>query len=652
MVSLGGTRLVLRSLVGTSVDERAAPAVGSGTRRLPVGAELDADGGVSFRVWAPATARVEIVLEGGAGAGSTGTLVAQEHGYHALTLREARAGTRYRFRLEGHDRLVPDPVSRFQPDGPHGSSEVIDPTRFAWTDGDWPGVSLAGQVIYEMHIGTFTAAGTWAMAAAQLPEVARLGVTVLEVMPVADFPGRFGWGYDGVCFFAPTRLYGRPDDFRGFVDRAHGLGLAVILDVVYNHAGPDGNYLEVFAPEYFTDRYATDWGKAINFDGPDAGPVREFFTSNAGYWIDEYHLDGLRLDATQSIFDSSRAHILLEVTRRVRAAARGRRTLVVAENEPQEAHLVRPASQGGYEIDAVWNDDFHHSAMVALTGRREAYYGDHGGTPQELLSAVKWGYLFQGQRYRWQEQNRGTPALDLPPARFVLFIQNHDQVANSVRGERVHALTSRGRLRALTALMLLAPGTPMLFQGQEFCASSPFLYFADHGERLGTCVRAGRAEFLRQFPSIASSEASESLADPAALATFERSKLAFAERDRAGHREVWVLHQDLLAIRRKDPTFRGQRPRGHDGAVLGAAAFALRIFGEGGDDRLLLVNLGPDLELSIAPEPLLAPPTGRRWSLMWSSETTRYGGGGAASLGAVWCLPGEATLVLHPEPCS
>jgi maltooligosyltrehalose trehalohydrolase len=632
--------------------DRDGGVVKRGGRRVPVGAEVRADGGVEFRLWAPAASQVEVVLEGGTGAGASGKLQPQACGYFALDMWEASAGTRYRFRLDGGESLRPDPASRFQPEGPHGPSEVVDPTRFAWTDGDWRGLSLEGQVIYEMHVGTFTAAGTWAAATRQLPDLADLGITLLEVMPVADFAGRFGWGYDGVCFFAPTRLYGGPDNFRGFVDRAHSLGLGVILDVVYNHAGPDGNYLAAFSPHYFTDRYATDWGTAINFDGPGAEPVREFFASNAGYWIDEYHLDGLRLDATQSIFDGSREHILAEVTRRVRAAARGRRTVVVAENEPQEARLLREPAQGGYGIDAVWNDDFHHSATVALTGRRQAYYSDHAGTPQELISAVKWGYLFQGQRYRWQDKGRGTPVLDVAPARFVTFIQNHDQVANSLRGERVHALTSGGRLRAMTALMLLAPGTPMLFQGQEFCASSPFLYFADHGGELGECVRAGRAEFLRQFPGIASPEASRTLADPVALSTFERSKLDFRERARGAHAAAWALHRDLLTMRREDPTFRAQRPRGVDGAVLGAAACAIRVFGEGGDDRLLLVNLGPDLELAIAPEPLLAPPAGRRWGVLWSSEATRYGGGGTAALDAVWCLPGEATVVLRPESCS
>ena len=264
-------------------------------------------------------------------------------------------------------------------------------------------------------------------------------------MPVADFPGRFGWGYDGVDLFAPTRLYGRPMDFRRFVDRAHALGIAVILDVVYNHFGPDGNYLNLFSAAYFTDRYDNEWGDAINFDGPDAGPVREFFLANAGYWIDEYHLDGLRLDATQQIFDRSDDHIIAAIVRQVRPAGRGRTIFVVGENEPQHARLVRPPESGGYGLDALWNDDFHHSAMVALTGRREAYYSDYRGRPREFVAAAKYGFLYQGQHYPWQRKARGTPALDLPAEWFVVFLQNHDQVANSGTGQRGHALTSPGR---------------------------------------------------------------------------------------------------------------------------------------------------------------------------------------------------------------
>jgi maltooligosyltrehalose trehalohydrolase len=622
-------------------------------RRLPVGAEVQATGGAHFRVWAPRRKRVEIVLESEAGARlSAFELTAEDNGYFSAFRPEVSDGALYRFRLDGDDSyLYPDPASRFQPAGPHGPSRVVDPSKFEWTDAGWRGRPLRGQVIYELHVGTFTPEGTLAAAARELRELADAGITVVELMPLADFPGRFGWGYDGVNVFAPTRLYGEPDDLRRFVDEAHRLGLSVILDVVYNHFGPDGNYLGQFSENYLTDRYDNEWGDALNFDDDGAAPVREFFTANAGYWIEEFHMDGLRLDATQQMFDASVEHILNAVGRAVRRAAKGRETIIVAENEEQEARLVRPAERGGYGLDGLWNDDFHHSARVAATGRNEAYYTDFAGRPQEFISAVKYGYLFQGQRFKWQRKRRGEPSLDVPPEAFVAYIQNHDQVANSATGERLHKLTSPGRFRALTALLLLAPSTPMLFQGQEFASSAPFLFFADHEEALSKLVCKGRADFLAQFRSAATKETRERLADPAARETFERCKLDLTERER--NRRAYDLHRDLLRLRREDRVFSAQRPRGVDGAVLGSEAFVLRFFGDdAGDDRLLVVNFGRDLHLDTAPEPLLAPPADSVWTILWSSESPRYGGGGTPPLEADdnWRIPGHAAVALAPAP--
>jgi maltooligosyltrehalose trehalohydrolase len=613
-----------------------------------VGAEVLPEGGAHFRVWAPRRRRVAVVLDGG----GEFRLEPEANGYFAGRVAAAGAGARYRFRLDDGERPYPDPASRFQPHGPHGPSQVIDPAAFRWTDGGWRGVPRQGQVVYELHVGTFTPEGTWEAAARQLPELAGLGVTVVEMMPVADFPGRFGWGYDGVDLFAPCRLYGTPDDLRRFIDRAHALGVGVILDVVYNHFGPDGNYVREFAEHYFTDRHTTDWGEPINYDGPDAGPVREFYVANAGYWIDEFHFDGLRLDATQNIYDDSADHILAAIARRVREAARGRATYLVAENEPQHVKLVRPPDRGGYGLDALWNDDFHHAARVALTGHNDAYYTDYLGTPQEFVSALKWGYLYQGQRYKWHKKRRGTPTFDQPPEAFVNFLANHDQVSNSARGIRPNQLSSPGRFRAMTALLLLAPGTPLLFQGQEFAASSPFYFFADHHEELAKQVRRGRAEFLSQFRGVSDPGIQKGLPDPHDPRTFERCKLDLTQRQ--AHAWAYELHRDLLRLRRDDPVFGRPRPRGLDGAVLGPSSFLIRYFGEGGDDRLLLVNLGRDLHLDPAPEPLLAPPEGKRWAVRWSSEAPRYGGGGTAppETDEGWCVPGEAALVLVPEEAS
>jgi maltooligosyltrehalose trehalohydrolase len=628
------------------------PAIDGGFpgRRLAVGAELLPAGITHFSVWAPSRRLVAIVLESGPGSPTTIEFEPQPGGYCAGQA-PAGAGTRYRYRLDADRTLYPDPASRFQPEGPHGPSEVVDPAAFLWTDADWPGVTRDGQVIYEMHIGTVTPEGTWAAAAKLLPALKDVGITVIEAMPVADFPGRFGWGYDGVNLFAPTRLYGRPDDFRTFVNTAHRLGLGVILDVVYNHLGPDGNYLGQFSPAYFSDRYKTDWGLAINFDGADSAPVREYFTANAAHWIAEYHLDGLRLDATQNIYDSSERNILADIGAACRRAAGKRSIILVGENEPQEVRLIRSIADGGYGLDMMWNDDFHHTARVALTGRREAYYTDYLGSPQEFVSAAKYGYLYQGQWYKWQKKRRGTPTFGVAPAAFVNFIENHDQVANSGRGQRCHAVTGPGRYRAMSALLLLGPGTPMLFQGQEFAASSPFLYFADHEPELAKLVCKGRTAFLAQFPSVAQPEMHAWLPDPADPRTFERCKLDPAERER--NTRFVDLHRDLLRLRRDDPAFR-PRPGGVDGAVLGPAAFVLRFFGPepgGPDDRLLVVNFGTDLHLHPAPEPLLAPPEGRRWHTRWSSEDPKYGGGGTPPVDTAddnWHLPGKTAVVLGP----
>lgn len=633
---------------------------------LPVGADLLDAGGVRFRVWAPQRRSVAVVLESGPGSPAEIELEREANGYFSARLAQAGRGTRYRYRLDG-DKAYPDPASRYQLEGPHGSSEVIDPRDFQWSDQTWKGLRLKGQVFYEMHVGTFTVEGTWAAAARELPALGELGVTAVEIMPVADFPGRFGWGYDGTSLFAPSHLYGTPDDFRRFVDRAHALGIGVLLDVVYNHFGPDGCYLGEFSQNYFNSKRRSEWGDTPNFDGPDCAPVREFFLGNAAYWIAEFHLDGLRLDATQSIWDDSSPHFLLELGRRTRAAAAGRDILIVNENEPQHARLVRSAEQDGYGLDMLWNDDWHHSAIVAATAQDDAYYTDYGGSAQELVSAAKYGFLYQGQWYRWQRQRRGTPAFDIEPTRFVHFLANHDQVANTGGGNQPHRFCSPGRWRALTALLLLGPQTPLLFQGQEFATNTPFLYFADHHPELAQLVAAGRHEFVGQFASLAQPEMISTFATPHDIATFQRCKLDHAERERPGHREVWLLHRDLLRLRREDACFGAQTPHAVDGAVLGPDAFVLRYFGRDEDDRLLVINLSRTLHLNRTPEPLLAPPTNCSWEVLWSSQSPCYGGIGTLPPDAAesdfsvsgrglprpeenWRLQGESAIVLKSAP--
>lgn len=617
-------------------------------RRLSIGAEL-VDGGAHFRVWAPRGKRVEVVH-----GGTFTELAREEGGYFAGQVRGATAGFRYKLRVDGGN-AVPDPASRYQPDGPHGESVVIDPLSFRWTDGAWTGLSDRGQIVYELHIGTLTPEGTYRAAAEQLAELAGLGVTAVEVMPLAEFPGQFGWGYDGVDLFAPYHGYGTPDDFRAFVDRAHAEGLGVILDVVYNHFGPDGNYLGEFSDAYISRKHKTEWGEAVNFDGERSEGVRDYVLSNVQHWIAEYHLDGLRLDATHSIFDDSSPHILAEIGEVARDAGGHRGVIVIAENEPQDPRIVRPRDAGGHALNFVWCDDFHHSAIVASGGKREAYFTDYRGSAQELVSAVKYGILFQGQYYRWQQHRRGSPAWDIPAHRMMFYLENHDQVANTRDGRRLHQLTSPGRYRALTALLLLAPQTPMLFQGQEFGASAPFLYFADHTPELAKLVRKGRGEFLSQFPSIGHGNGHLSLDDPGSRDTFERSRLDLAERER--HASHYRLHRDLIALRRCDPVLSRAASSDDtrvDGAVLSDQALVLRFFATDGNDRVLVVNLGRDLMLEAAPEPLLAPvdpETG--WQRLWHSEDQCYGGRGAPPLETedkdkviTWRIPAESATLL------
>lgn len=632
--------LVLRPQTSASPP---APLV----RRYPIGAEPLAPGGVHFRVWCPERQQVEVVFETPDRETPNLELTRELGGYFSGMAPDARGGDRYRLRLDGDPQLAfADPASRFQPDGPFGPSQFVDPSTFAWTDAAWRGVELAGQVIYEMHVGTFTPEGTWRAAREQLTELARTGITLLEIMPLADFPGEFGWGYDGVNHFAPTRLYGVPDDLRAFIDAAHGVGLGVVLDVVYNHLGSVGNFLLPFSRYYASDRHKSEWGDAINFDGPNAAAVREFVLTNVRYWVEEFHFDGLRIDATQALYDDSSEHILGEIVRTAREAALNRAVLVLGENEPQQVRMVRPQSDGGHGLDALWNDDFHHSVMVRLTGRREAYYSDYFGSPEEFIALAKWGFLYQGQIYPWQRGRRGTPTQGLPAATFISLFENHDQLANSARGERAWRQTSPGRFRAATAYTLLAPGTPLLFQGQEFCSTSPFLYFADTGPELAAAVAAGRARFLAQFRALGTPEMQALLPHPGDRQAFERSKLDFADRQR--HAGAYLLHRDLLCLRREDPVFRQQSADRLEGARLSDDAFVLRFLGGANGDRLLVVNFGRELRINSAPQPLLAPVERCEWRILWSSESPQYGGNGTAPLDtdAGWWVPGEAAVVL------
>ena len=604
---------------------------------MHVGAQVT-PGGVRFRVWAPERRNVRVVLDG-----TDYPLARETDGYFAATLTTARAGMHYHYRLDDDLHPYPDPATRFQPHGPHGPSQIIDADAYRWRHARL-GATRQGQVIYEVHIGTFTEQGTFLAAIERLAALARLGVTVIEVMPVGEFAGRFNWGYDGVCLFAPSHVYGGPHDFRTFVDAAHAQGLAVILDVVYNHFGPDGNYHPSFSPHYHASQ-KTEWGDAINFDGEQSQPVRDFITANAAYWIREFRLDGLRLDATQSIHDRSNVHILAEITAAARAASR-EPLLIVAENEPQDTRLLWSTDAGGHGIDALWNDDFHHAARVALTQHNEAYMSGYRGEPQEFISLVRCGFLYQGQYFQWQGKPRGTPSLEQPAYAFVAYLENHDQVANTGLGRRLCSLCAPAELRALTASLLLGPATPMLFQGQEFGSQAPFVFFADHTGTLASATRRGRLEFLSQFPTLTDAEAKAAIPDPSAEATFARCKLrAVDDTDNNPH---LALHADLIRLRKTDAAFAVQRADCIHGAVVAPRAFALRFRVPETEERLLVVNLGLDLSLPNTAEPLLAPPRGTRWTTLWSSEAVRYGGGGVrpSMRDGVLAFQGRCAVVL------
>jgi maltooligosyltrehalose trehalohydrolase len=604
----------------------------------PFGAVVSA-GGTTFRVWAPAQSEVAVVLEG-AGEHS---MRREPDGFFSLQLADVGVGQRYRYRIK--QGLRADPASRWQPEGPLGPSEVVD-TRFDWTDQHFRGSPPRHRhVFYEMHIGTFTREGTWAAAIKQLPALAELGITTIEVMPLAAFAGRFGWGYDGVHLFAPTHLYGSPNDVRRFVDAAHGLGLAVILDVVYNHFGPVGNFFPEFSDT--VNGAPGEWGDSINYDGPGSGPVRDFMQQNAAYWIRDFHFDGLRIDAVHAIEDASHEHIVSAICRAAREAAGGREVFVVGECESQDSRLLRGSGVYGDGLDAIWNEDWHHSAFVTLTGRRQAYFSDYRGTAQEFASMARHGFLYQGQWYSWQKKGRGGYALGLPASRFVSFLENHDQVANTGLGARLYHHVDKGKWRALTGLLLLGPALPLLLQGQEFGSSRPFTYFADHERELAEAVERGRAEFLSQFPALSTPEMRAVIPNPADTTTFDRCKLVDEERE-GGENVLSRLHRDLLALRRTDEVL---RDLGTDAVRIESSAptstvLLIRYIGASAH-RLLVVNLA-DEHRAYMNDPLLAPAPQTRWTQVWSSEQPQYGGCGATSIPDAnpWVFPSTSATLL------
>ena len=573
--------------------------------RMPFGAELVEPGRTRFRLWAPAAREVALVL---AQDGRSDRLAMQQTdgGWWQLTA-STPASARYRY-LVDDGREVPDPASRFNPDDVHGASEVVDPAAFEWEDGGWRGRPWEEAAIYELHVGTFSPEGTFAGVEARLDYLSDLGVTAIELMPVADFPGRRGWGYDGVLPYAPDAAYGRPECLKRLISAAHARGLMVLLDVVYNHFGPEGNYLHLYAPQFFTDRHHTPWGAAINFDGERTRPVRDFFIHNALYWLEEFHADGLRLDAVHAIADDSTPHILEEIAAAIRTCpGLERRVHLVLENDSNQARYLRRAADGGVAMyDAQWNDDVHHAFHVLLTGESDGYYADYAHDPTRLLGrCLTEGYAYQGERspHRGGEP-RGEPSASLPPAGFVSFLQTHDQVGNRAFGERLAALAGEPALRAATVAWLLAPAPPMLFMGEEFGAVTPFLYFCDFSGELAAAVRDGRRREFAKFARFADPSERDVIPDPNDPATFARSKLDWTCTAREPHERWLALYRRLLALRREHlaPRLAGMGGNAGRFAELGAGALACEWhLGDGATLRIWLNLSQRELVLSAPP---------------------------------------------------
>jgi maltooligosyltrehalose trehalohydrolase len=580
------------------------------------GASLTDDGAL-FRLWAPAakTVALRLALQRPALPMDRGA-----DGWFERRLPGVGAGTRYQFIIDGH-QAVPDPASRFQPEDVAGPSELIDPGAFDWSDDKWEGRPWHEAVIYELHIGAFTREGTYRAAIRELERLARLGITAVELMPLSDFAGSRNWGYDGVLPFAPDSSYGRPEELKALVVEAHRLGLMVFVDVVYNHFGPEGNYLPLYAPAFFATR-GTDWGQAIDF----TGMARQFFIDNALYWLDEYHVDGLRLDAVHAIEDATAPHFLEELARTVRRVCVGREIHLVLENDKNEPHFLERDADGRPVLyNAQWNDDFHHVIHVILTGETDGYYTDYAYEPIDKLGrALTQGFVYQGELSAYRHAARGEASAHLPLLAFVNFIQNHDQIGNRALGERLTRLATPDALAAAIAILLLAPSPPLLFMGEESGVKNPFLFFADFSGRLADAVRDGRRREFARFPAFVSSDAQARIPDPSALATFERSRLVAA----LPNAEISTLYQTLLRVRHREIIPHLQGPRGFaagyhcDGAVL--TAYWLL---PDGNALSLLANLSSETARTVWPVKghlIWGPGNGREqapWAVCWAIGT-------------------------------
>jgi maltooligosyltrehalose trehalohydrolase len=579
-----------------------------------------APGGTRFRVWAPASAEITLVMHDGAALG-TYSLPCGESGLADRMVDGAAAGDRYSYRING-GAARPDPASRFQPEGVHGPSQVIDPTAFQWSDGHWGGRGAADLVLYELHVGTFSPEGTFAGAAARLDALRDLGITAVELMPVADFAGERNWGYDGVCLYAPSHAYGHPDDLRHLIDRAHHLGLSVMLDVVYNHLGPEGAFLPEFYPSYFTDRHSTPWGNALNLDGPGSEMVRRFIADNARYWIREYHVDGLRLDATHALIEDDRGAIVREIVQAARGAA-SRPVFIHAEDHRNFAPIVQDRAAGGWGLDGVWADDFHHVMRRLLAGDDHGYFTDFRGTTEELARTIRQGWLFTGQRSRHKGADRGTDASQVPMHRFVVCLQNHDQIGNRAMGDRLHTAIAPEAWRAASAILLTVPMTPLLFMGQEWSARTPFQYFTDLEPDLGRLVTDGRRREFSDFPEFSNEAGRGRIPDPQLPSTLASGRLNWPERDEPAHAAVLALYRALLALRLDHPALAASEQTSGDAEATDDSSLVIRRE-EQGQVFWVAARLKGSGSINLAPLAEARGDEKGEWTVLLSTEEPLY----------------------------
>ena len=608
----------------------------TGQWHLERGATVIPGGGVRFSVWAPHAMRVRVCLTSG-NSTSEHELTRRDDGTFEALISEANTGTEYGYLLGDSDAMIPDPMSRSQPRGVHGPSRVVDPAAFRWSDDDWRGVAMRDLVIYELHVGTFTRDGTFSAIIPFLRGLRReLGVTAIEIMPVAQFSGTRNWGYDGVDLYAVQNSYGGPDGLKQFVNAAHAEDLAVILDVVYNHIGPEGNHLSCYGP-YFTEKYKTPWGPALNYDDADSDEVRRYIVDNARFWISEYHIDGLRLDAVHGIFDFSAKHLIQEIVEAVQGVAQGlqRRVVVIGESDLNDPKLIRGIDSYGYGLDGQWSDDFHHAVHALLTGEQDGYYTDFGAIGQ-LVASLREPFVYDGARSRYRRRRHGATSAELPRERFVVAMQNHDQIGNRAKGDRLSTILGAEQLRLAAALLLLSPYVPLIFMGEEYGETNPFQYFVSHDDpQLVEEVRGGRR---REFESFGWGD---NVPDPQDEETQRRSVLALECAAEPEHAARFALYRDLLALREEEPLLKP------DGATMsvGETSGCITLLRQSsrGESLAALFNC------TAAAHDVALPQPERRWALRLTTDAPGYGGDGCLSAKCdAWSVERETKIHMPP----